>query len=84
VLWPCGGEIGGPDRPNRSLNLYGAGTADLRPLLERLLTQRLNPLAKALGATADGLPAARRLIVLPSRVMSGIPIGVCLKPIPLN
>jgi hypothetical protein len=84
VLWRCGGDIGGPDRPNRSLNLYGAGTADLRPLVERLLTQRLNPLATALGATADGLPAARRLIVLPSRAMSGIPVEVRPKPIPLN
>ena len=34
----------------------GAGPADLRPLIERLRTQRLEPLAKALGTTADGLP----------------------------
>ena len=39
----------------------GAGPADLRPLIERLRTQRLEPLAKALGTTADGLPPARRL-----------------------
>ena len=50
-----------------------AGSADLRPLVEKLRTQRLEPLAKALGATADGQPAARRLIVLPSRAMAGIP-----------
>ena len=58
----------------------GAGPADLRPLVERLRTQRLEPLAKALGATADGLPPARRLIVLPSRAMAGIPIEALLAP----
>ena len=56
----------------------GAGSADLRPLVERLRTQRLEPLAKALGATADGLPPARRLIVLPSRAMAGIPVEALL------
>jgi len=58
----------------------GAGSADLRPLVERLRTQRLEPLAEALGATADGLPAARKLIVLPSRAMAGIPVEVLLGP----
>ena len=58
----------------------GAGPADLRPLVERLRTQRLEPLAKALGATADGLPPARRLIVLPSRAMAGIPVEALLAP----
>ena len=58
----------------------GAGSADLRPLVERLRTQRLEPLAKALGATADGLPPARRLIVLPSRAMAGIPVEALLAP----
>ena len=58
----------------------GAGPADLRPLIERLRTQRLEPLAKALGATADGLPPARRLIVLPSRAMAGIPVEALLAP----
>ncbi len=52
--------------------------ADLMPLLERLRTQRLEPLAGALGKTADGLPEARRLIVLPSRAMAGIPIDALL------
>ena len=56
----------------------GAGTVDLRPQLERLRAQRLNPVATALGATADGLSAARQLIVLPSRAMAGIPIEVLL------
>ena len=58
----------------------GAGSADLRPLVEKLRTQRLEPLAKALGATADGLPPARRLIVLPSRAMAGIPVEALLAP----
>ena len=56
----------------------GASSADLRPLVERLRTQRLEPLAKALGTSADGLPPARRLIVLPSRAMAGIPIEALL------
>ena len=58
----------------------GAGRPDLRPLVEKLRTQRLEPLAKALGATADGLPPARRLIVLPSRAMAGIPVEALLAP----
>jgi tetratricopeptide (TPR) repeat protein len=59
-------------------NRPGAGTTKPRPLLERLRTQRLGPLAKALGAGADGLPPARRLIVLPSQAMAGIPIKALL------
>ena len=58
----------------------GAGRADLRPLVERLRSQRIEPLAKALGTSADGLPPARRLIVLPSRAMAGIPIEALLAP----
>ena len=54
--------------------------ADLRPLVDRLRNQRLEPLAKALGATADGQPPARRLIVLPSRAMAGIPVEALLAP----
>jgi hypothetical protein len=57
-----------------------AGQADLRPLLERLRTQRLAPLAKALVGAADGLPPARRLIVLPSRALAGIPVESLLAP----
>jgi CHAT domain-containing protein/tetratricopeptide (TPR) repeat protein len=56
----------------------GAGSADLRSLVERLRTQRLDPLAKALGATALGRPTARRLIVLPSQAMAGIPVEALL------
>jgi tetratricopeptide (TPR) repeat protein len=58
----------------------GAGSTDLRPLVERLRTQRLGPLARALGATADGLPTARRLVVLPSQAMAGIPVEALLSP----
>jgi hypothetical protein len=45
--------------------------------LEQLRTQRLEPLARALVA-ADGLPPARRLIVLPSPALAGIPIEAIL------
>jgi tetratricopeptide (TPR) repeat protein len=57
-----------------------AGAADLMLLLDQLRAQRLAPLAKVLGATTDGLPPARRLIALPSRGMTGIPIEVLLAP----
>jgi tetratricopeptide (TPR) repeat protein len=56
------------------------GAMELRSLLDSLHTQLLGPLAKALGATGDGLPAARRLIVLPSRDMAGIPLEALLVP----
>jgi hypothetical protein len=56
----------------------GAGSAELRQLVEKLRTQRVEPLAKALGVSADGLPPARRLIVLPSRAMAGIPVEAIL------
>jgi CHAT domain-containing protein len=59
-------------------NRASAGAADLRPVVERLRTQRLGPLAQALGAGANSLPTARRLIVLSSRAMTGIPIEVLL------
>jgi tetratricopeptide (TPR) repeat protein len=58
----------------------GVGAAELQPLLERLRTQRLAPLATALGASADGQPPARRLIVLPSRAIAGIPVEAMLAP----
>ncbi len=59
---------------------HGARAADLRPLVENLRRRRLDPLAKALGAAAEGLPPARRLIVLPSRAMAGVPIELLLAP----
>jgi hypothetical protein len=45
-----------------------------------LRTQRLEPLAQALGGTADGQPPARRLIVLPSRPLAGVPIEALMAP----
>ncbi len=55
-----------------------AFSADLHRLTERLRGQRLDPLAKVLGASDNGLPPARKLIVLPSRAMAGIPIEALL------
>jgi len=57
-----------------------ANRGDLRRLVERLRTQRLAPLATALDSTAAGQPPARRLIVLPSRAMAGIPVEALLAP----
>jgi hypothetical protein len=37
-------------------------------------------MAKALGATTDGQPPARRLIVLPSGALAGIPVEALLAP----
>jgi len=48
-------------------------TADLKVLKEKLLAQRLAPLAPHLAAK-DGLPAVRRLIVVPVGVMAGVPV----------
>jgi CHAT domain-containing protein/tetratricopeptide (TPR) repeat protein len=45
---------------------------DWQPLAERLRKQRLDPLAEQLGAR-DGLPAVRRLILLPSTALAGVP-----------
>src|SRR5262249_50758727 len=56
----------------------GSDVLDPRTLIGRFRTQRLEPLAKALGAAADGQPPARRLIVLPSRAMAGVPIEAIL------
>ncbi|HKI20373.1 MAG TPA: CHAT domain-containing protein, partial [Isosphaeraceae bacterium] len=58
----------------------GDGSGNLRSLVEKLRAKRIEPLVKALGATALGLPPARRLIVLPSRAMTGIPVEVLLAP----
>ena len=55
-----------------------AGSAELRSLTEKLSIQRLDPLAKAFGTTADNQQMIRRLIVLPSRSMSGIPVEAIL------
>ncbi len=52
----------------------------LPSLLERLRASRLEPLEKALGATSENRLPARSLIVLPSRVMAGIPVEALLAP----
>jgi tetratricopeptide (TPR) repeat protein len=49
---------------------------DWRPLGDRLRAQSFLPLAEHLGAR-DGLPAVRRLIVLPSAALAGVPLEVC-------
>jgi CHAT domain-containing protein len=46
-----------------------------QPLAQRLSRQRLQPLAKHLEAS-DGLPAVRRLIVLPSTALAGVPVEI--------
>ena len=61
-------------------NRSGAGSSELRSLVERLRKQRLEPLAKALGVAEAGLPPARRLVVLPSRAMAGVPVEAMLAP----
>jgi CHAT domain-containing protein/tetratricopeptide (TPR) repeat protein len=54
----------------------GAGPPELESLVEKLRVHRLQPLAEALGPTPGGLPAVRKLIVLPSSAMAGIPVEV--------
>jgi tetratricopeptide (TPR) repeat protein len=49
---------------------------DRQATANRLRVQRLQPVAGAL-AGGDGLPAARRLIVLPSHALAGVPLEVC-------
>jgi tetratricopeptide (TPR) repeat protein len=69
------------DRVRTGLRARAGTVADVvAPLLGTLRDQRLAPLANALGAGTYGLPAARRLIVLPSRAISGIPIEALLAP----
>ncbi len=50
------------------------GSPDQQALLQKLRTQRLEPLGKALTTTCRGL------IVLPSRLMAGVPIEALLAP----
>jgi tetratricopeptide (TPR) repeat protein len=56
----------------------GLDTPNPRPVIEKLRTQRISPLSRALGATTDGLPPARRLIVLSSTAMAGISLEALL------
>jgi CHAT domain-containing protein len=70
-----------PGRVSMALkDLAGPGSADWRTLVERLYAQRLAPMAGVLTSTPDGLPAARRLIVLPSRALTGVPVEALLQP----
>jgi tetratricopeptide (TPR) repeat protein len=50
-------------------------------LAGRLATQRLVPLAPCLGA-GDGLPPVRHLIVLPSRMLAGVPVEPLVASLP--
>jgi CHAT domain-containing protein/tetratricopeptide (TPR) repeat protein len=62
-----------------SADLRGAlldTSRDWHALAGRLRAQRLQPLAKHFAAR-DGLPAVRRLIVLPSPALAGLPLEVC-------
>ena len=52
----------------------GAGSAELQTLIDRFRAQRLAPLATALGTSSQ------KLIVLPSRWMTGIPIEAAIAP----
>jgi CHAT domain-containing protein len=54
--------------------------AKLQPLIKRLRAQRIEPLANALARAPEGLPPVRRLIVLPSRAMAGVPIEAVMAP----
>jgi tetratricopeptide (TPR) repeat protein len=56
------------------------GPSELRTLVARLRTQRLEPMAKALGDPAADQPPVRSLIVLPSRAVAGIPVETLLAP----
>ncbi len=56
----------------------GAVKDEPRRLLIDLRNQRLAPLEKVLRATPGGLPAAARLIVLPSHALPGVPLEALL------
>jgi tetratricopeptide (TPR) repeat protein len=56
----------------------GAQAASWRALAQRLVRQRLEPLARHLAAHGD-LPAAHHLVVLPSSMMDGIPLAALLE-----
>jgi tetratricopeptide (TPR) repeat protein len=58
----------------------GPKAPPVQPLIRRLRAQRLAPLIAALQPTADGLPAARRLIVLPSDAFTDVPLEALLEP----
>jgi tetratricopeptide (TPR) repeat protein len=61
--------------PARLRDALQSPRGDWKPLADRLHRQRLGPLAAQLAAH-DGLPAAQRLIVLPSPALAGVPAEV--------
>ena len=67
----------GPDRAADTARRRSGGHAGAD---RETASPRLEPLEKALGATPEGLPTARRLIVLPSSAMAGIPVEALLAP----
>ncbi|MFO0889252.1 MAG: CHAT domain-containing tetratricopeptide repeat protein [Isosphaeraceae bacterium] len=68
------------DRLRRALRAPVGATAHLKQLVEGLRAQRIEPLSKALCASAEDQPAVRRLIILPSSSMAGVPVEVLLAP----
>jgi tetratricopeptide (TPR) repeat protein len=65
-----------PDRLREALaRAPGPGAADWQGFAKKLARQRLEPLAEHLAARG-GLPAVRRLVVLPSGPMDGVPLAV--------
>lgn len=59
--------------PDRLRDALARGEPDATDLARRLASQRVDPLAGHLAATAD-LPAVRRLIVVPVGRMAGVPV----------
>ncbi len=76
-----------PAGPDGGGGAASASEGILADLLRRLRAQRMDPLDRALGAAdagapapANALPPARRLVVLPSRAVTGIPVEALLGP----
>src|SRR5262249_48885307 len=61
--------------PTNLMQVLRQRSSGWQELARRLRRQRLEPLANYLAASKD-LPAARRLIVLPSNRMDGVPLDV--------
>jgi hypothetical protein len=68
-------ELEWPKLPSRLWAALQIPGGDWRPLAEKLSRQRLQPLARHLAARGK-LPAVRRLIVLPSAALRGLPLEV--------
>ena len=64
----------------RSVERRGSERSVPGPLIRRLRPQRLDPLMVAFKATAAGLPAVRRLIVLPTENMAACRWRPCSSP----